>query len=70
MCYFGYCFVDVQKGILIIIIIITDCFCANILEDQVQWRDKPYGLSKLVIVRQLLDNSQEVVIVVIGNTLR
>ena len=27
-------------------------FCANILEDQAQWRDKTKGLSKLVIVRQ------------------
>ena len=34
------------------IIIIIDLFCVNILEDQVQWRDKTKGLSKLVIVRQ------------------
>ena len=29
-----------------------DLFCANILKDQPQWRDKSMGLSKLVIVRQ------------------
>ena len=29
-----------------------DFFCANILEDQAQWRDKTKGLSKLVIVKQ------------------
>ena len=27
-------------------------FCVNILEDQVQWRDKTKGLSKFVIVKQ------------------
>ena len=27
----------------------NDFFCANILENQVQWRDKIKGLSKLVI---------------------
>ena len=30
----------------------NDLFCANILEDQAQWRDKTKGLSKLVIVKQ------------------
>ena len=30
----------------------NDLFCANILEDQAQWRDKTNGLSQLVIVRQ------------------
>ena len=29
-----------------------DFFCANILENQSQWRDKTKGLSKLVIVKQ------------------
>ena len=28
----------------------NDFFCANILEDQAQWRDKTKGLNKLVIV--------------------
>ena len=27
----------------------NDFFCANILEDQAQWRDKTMGLSKLII---------------------
>ena len=27
----------------------NDFFCANILKDQAQWRDKTKGLSKLVI---------------------
>ncbi len=30
----------------------NDFFCANILEDQAQWRDKTKGLSKLIIVKQ------------------
>ena len=30
----------------------NDFFCANVLEDQAQWRDKTKGLSKLVIVKQ------------------
>ena len=30
----------------------NDFFCANILEDQAQWRDKTKGLSKHVIVKQ------------------
>ena len=29
-----------------------DFFCANILENQAQWRDKTKGLSKLIIVKQ------------------
>ena len=32
----------------------NDFFCANILKDQAQWRDKTKGLSKLVIVRQCM----------------
>ena len=27
----------------------NDFFCANILEDKTQWRDKTKGLSKLII---------------------
>ena len=30
----------------------SDFFCANIFEDQAQWRDKTKELSKLVIVKQ------------------
>ena len=30
----------------------NDFFCANILEDRAQWRDKTKGISKLVIVKQ------------------
>ena len=30
----------------------NDFFCANILEDRIQWRDKTKGLNKLVIVKQ------------------
>ena len=37
---------------IFIIKIIIDFFCANILEDQAQWRDETKGLSKLVIIRQ------------------
>ena len=53
--------IDVDTIILIcsvlIIVIInnnnnSDFSCANILEDQAQWRDKTKGLSKLVIVKQ------------------
>ena len=56
---------DAQKGIpvmatarlqrwALIIIIIIDFFCANIHEEQAQWRDKTNGLSKLMIVRQCM----------------
>ena len=31
-------------------------FCANILEDQAQWRDKTNGLSKLVIVTECVSH--------------
>ena len=33
----------------------NDFFCTNILEDQAQWRDKTKGLSKLVMVKQRMD---------------
>ena len=34
----------------------SDFFCANILEDQAQWRDKTKGLSKLIIVKQCMSH--------------
>ena len=34
----------------------NDLFCANILVDQAQWRDKTKGLSKLVIVKQCVSH--------------
>ena len=34
----------------------NDFFCANIVEDQAQWRDKTKGLSKLVIVKQCVSH--------------
>ena len=33
----------------------NEFFCANILDNQAQWRDKTKGLSKLVTMRQWMD---------------